>query len=97
MTDTATTTTATEASVTTQNYILYRTVARMYQPGYGYNAGDTPVVPAAQVATAAGTVIATQQLTGLTGVTAPTGFAYALDADGKYPVGSIYTPPATTS
>ncbi|MBV0888147.1 hypothetical protein KTQ54_06290 [Komagataeibacter oboediens] len=97
MTDTSTTSTATAATAATQNYILYRTAARMYQPGYGYNAGDTPVVPAAQVSTAAGTVIATQQLTGLTGVTAPAGFAYALDADGKYPVGSIYTPPAATS
>ena len=51
---------------TTQNYILYRTAALMYQPGYSYTAGTTPVVPAAQVSSAAGTVIATQQLTSLT-------------------------------
>ncbi|BBC78719.1 hypothetical protein AcetOrient_orf00537 [Acetobacter orientalis] len=69
----------------------------MYQPGYGYNAGDTPGVPAAQVSTAAGTVIATQQLSSLTGVTAPAGFAYALDTEGKYPVGSIYTPTAAAT
>lgn len=80
----------------TQNYILYRTAALMYQPGYSYTEGATPAVPAAQVSSAAGTVIATQQLTSLTGITAPEGFAYALDADGKYPVGSIYTPPATS-
>lgn len=80
-----------------QNYILYRTTTLMYQPGYSYTEGETPAVPAVQAASVVGTVIATQQLTGLTGVTAPSGFAYALDADGKYPIGSIYTPPATGS
>ncbi|MBV1825901.1 hypothetical protein [Komagataeibacter oboediens] len=82
--------------MTTQNYILYRTAAFMYQPGYAYTQGATPFVPAAQVSSPVGAVVGTQQMASLTGVTAPDGFAYALDADGKYPVGSIYTPtPAT--
>ena len=89
MTDTTT--------ATAQNYILYRTKALMSQPSYSYLSGDTPAVPAAVTASPAGTVVATQSLTGLTGITAPDGFAFALDADAKYPVGSIYTPPAATS
>ncbi|KPH85786.1 hypothetical protein LU298_13505 [Komagataeibacter intermedius] len=76
----------------TQNYILYRTAAFMYQPGYAYIAGETPVIPAAVISAPLGTVIATQLLSSLTGVTAPDGFAYALDAEGAYPPGSIYTP-----
>lgn len=83
--------------MTMQNYILYRTADFMYQPGYSYTAGTTPAAPAAQISSPTNTVIATQQLTGLTGITAPAGFAYALDADGKYPVGSVYTPPADTT
>lgn len=90
-------TTTTASASTAQNYILYRTAALMYQPGYSYTAGTTPAVPAAQVSSAKGTVIATQNLFSLTGVSAPSGFAYALDADGKFPVGSVYTPPAATS
>ncbi|GBQ12656.1 hypothetical protein CFR78_10835 [Komagataeibacter rhaeticus] len=89
MTDTAT--------ATYQNYILYRTKALMFQPSYNYLSGDTPVIPAATTASPVGEVVGTQSLTGLTGITAPDGFAFALDADGKYPVGSIYTPPATSS
>ncbi|MBV1834967.1 hypothetical protein [Novacetimonas pomaceti] len=91
MTDTATTIPA------AQNYILYRTKALMFQPSYTYLSGETPVVPAATVAGAVGTVIATQQLASLTGVVVPDGFAYAPDAAGTYPVGSIYTPPATAA
>ncbi|PYD77395.1 hypothetical protein CFR80_17995 [Komagataeibacter oboediens] len=75
-----------------KNYILYRTAAFMYQPGYAYTQGATPSVPAAQVSSPVGTVVGTQQMTSLTGVTAPDGFAYALDAAGKYSAGSIYTP-----
>ncbi|WP_214176809.1 hypothetical protein [Komagataeibacter oboediens] len=78
--------------MTTQNYILYRTAAFMYQPGYAYTQGATPFVPAAQVSSPVGAVVGTQQMASLTGVTAPDGFAYALDADGRYPPGSIYTP-----
>ena len=84
-------------STTYQNYILYRTADYMYQPGYGYMQGTTPTVPSAKVSSAKGTVIATQKLSSLTGLSVPDGFAYALDADGKYPVGSVYTPPAATS
>ena len=78
--------------MTAQNYILYRTAAFMFQPGYSYTQGESPTVPAAQVSSPAGTVVSTQQMDSLTGVTAPDGFAYALDADRKYPPGSIYTP-----
>ncbi|MFT9375901.1 hypothetical protein [Komagataeibacter saccharivorans] len=93
-----TTTASTTASAPTyQNYILYRTAAFMFQPGYSYTQGTTPVIPAAQVSSPAGTVVATQQLTGLSGLEAPDGFAYALDAAKAYPVGSIYTPPAATT
>ncbi|GCE81796.1 hypothetical protein [Komagataeibacter oboediens] len=92
MTDTATTTTATEATVTPQNYILYRTAARMWQREYFYTDGIAYTPPAATVSEAVGTVVGVQSFTSLTGVTAPEGYAYALDADGKYPVGSIYTP-----
>lgn len=80
-----------------QNYILYRTTNLMYQPGYSYTEGATHAAPAAQVASVVGTVIATQRLASLTGVTTPPGFAYALDANGKYPIGSIYTPQTTGS
>ena len=83
-------------TTTAQNYILYRTKALMLQPSYSYLSGETPVVPAAVTASSAGMVVATQSLTGLTGITAPDGFAFALDADAKYPVGSVYTPPATS-
>lgn len=79
-------------SDTYQNYILYRTAAYMYQPGYGYMQGTNPTPPAVQVSSAKGTVIATQELSGLTGLSVPTGFAYALDAAGSYPMGSIYIP-----
>ncbi|WP_048852250.1 hypothetical protein, partial [Komagataeibacter europaeus] len=54
------------------------------------------VTPAAMTTQAVGYVVDTQMLFSLTGITVPAGFAYALDADGKYPVGSIYTPPAAT-
>ena len=95
------TTAAPETSTTVgpvyQNYILYRTMALMWQPSYTYLDGTTPVVPAPQVSAAKGQVIAIQSLSGLTGVTTPDGFAYALDADGKYPIGSIYTPPDATA
>ena len=84
-------------ATTTQNYILYRTVALMYQPGYSYAEGATPSIPAAQVASAKGTVIATRSLTSLTGVTAPDGWAYALDAAGAYPGGSGFAPVASTA
>lgn len=76
----------------TQNYILYRTKAYMSQPGYTYLEGDTPTIPAAQTIQAAGLVIATQQIDSLNGIVVPDGFAYALDADGKYPVGRLYVP-----
>lgn len=77
---------------TNQNYILYRTKALMFQSSYSYLEGNTPTVPAAIVAGGVGTVVATQALTGLAGISAPDGFAYALDAAGKYPVGSLYAP-----
>ena len=80
-----------------QNYILYRTVALMWRPSYTYLEGTTPVAPEPRVSAAKGQVIAIQSLSGLTGVTTPDGFAYALDADGKYPIGSIYTPPDSTT
>lgn len=41
-----------------------------------------------------GTVIATMDLISLDGVTAPQGFAFAVDPEGAYPIGSIYAPPA---
>ena len=91
MTDTTT------SATTLQNYIMYRTKAYMSQPGYTYLEGDTPVIPTVQIIEAAGLVVSTQPLISLTGMTVPDGFAYALDADGQYPVGSIYTPPATTA
>ncbi|POF63603.1 hypothetical protein CFR73_09810 [Novacetimonas maltaceti] len=91
MTDTTTT------APTMQNYILYRTKALMLQPPYSYLAGETPVIPAATVAGAVGTVVSTWSMTGMDGLTPPDGFAYALDAAKSYPVGSIYTPPATTA
>ncbi|MBE7728860.1 hypothetical protein [Komagataeibacter sp. FXV3] len=91
MTDTTTTTT-TNTATAAQNYILYRTVDLMYQPGYSYPEGTTPTPPAAQVSAARGLVVSTQSLTGLTGIVVPDGFAYALDAVGKYPTGSLYTP-----
>jgi len=75
-----------------QNYILYRTAAFMYQPGYTYTEGQTPDIPAAIISSPLGTVIGTSQLSALTGITVPEGFAYALDAAKAYPVGSIYIP-----
>lgn len=97
--DTTTTTTGTTTTATpvAQNYILYRTKAFMRQGGYTYLEGETPVIPAPVVSGAVGTVVQTQLLTSLDGITVADGFAYALDADGKYPVGSIYTPPADTT
>ncbi len=96
MTDATDTTTATAATNAAQNYILYRTTALTTQPASYKDPSGNTVTPAAVTLLPAGTVIATQMLTGLTGITAPDGLAYALDADGKYPVGSIYTPPAAT-
>lgn len=87
MTDTTTATTDT----TVRNYILYRTKALMFQPSYSYLTDATPVIPDATTTSGVGTVVATQSLTGTTGLTVPDGFAYALDADGKYSVGSLYT------
>ncbi|GCE89700.1 hypothetical protein [Komagataeibacter diospyri] len=82
---------------TAQNYILYRTTALTAQPASYTDQSGTTVTPAVVTLLPAGEVIATQMLTGLDGVTAPAGLAFALDADGKYPVGSIYTPPAATT
>ncbi|MBV1825924.1 hypothetical protein [Komagataeibacter oboediens] len=78
--------------MTTQNYIIYRTAAFMYQPGYAYTQGTAPSVPDALISSPVGTVTENNNLSGLTGIVADAGFAYALDADGKFPVGSIYTP-----
>lgn len=84
------------ASVVYRNYVLYRTEAKIYQaPSYQGLDGKT-VTPAAITVQPVGYVVATQLLSGLTGIFVPAGFAYALDADEKYPVGSIYTPPSTT-
>lgn len=55
------------------------------------------VTPQAVTQEKIGYVVSTQMLYGLNGVTAPAGFAYALDADEKYLIGSIYTAPATGS
>ncbi len=83
-------------TVTAQNYILYRTTALTYQPASYTGIDGKTVTPAAMTTQAVGYVVGTQMLFSLTGITVPAGFAYALDADGKYPVGSIYTPPAAT-
>lgn len=77
---------------TYQNYILYRTVAYMYQPASYTDQNGDKVTPDAIVAQAAGYVIGTQLLAGTSGITVPDGFAYALDAAKNYAVGSIYTP-----
>ena len=84
-------------TVTAQNYILYRTTALTYQPASYTGIDGKTVTPAAVTTQGAGYVVGTQMLFSLTGITVPAGFAYALDADGKYPVGSIYTPPADTT
>ena len=78
-----------------QNYILYRTTPWTFQPASYVGFDGKTVTPKPVTQEDIGYVISTQLLYGLSGVTAPEGFAYALDADGKYPIGSIYTPPAT--
>ncbi|MFT8946023.1 MAG: hypothetical protein ABF876_05510 [Acetobacter aceti] len=75
-----------------QSYILYRTAAKTYQaPSYKGPDGKT-VTPPAVTSQAAGYVVSVQLLPGLTGIIMPEGFAYALDAAGAFPKGSIYTP-----
>ena len=91
-----TTTSAGSAASGYQNYILYRTVARTYQPASYIGPNGKTVTPAAITAQPVGYVVATQLLSGLTGIFVPAGFAYAPDAAGTYPVGSTYTPPAAS-
>ena len=91
-----TATAADNAATAYQNYILYRTVARTYQPASYIGPDGKTVTPAAITAQPVGYVVATQLLSGLSDITVPTGFAYALDAAGTYPVGSTYTPPAAS-
>lgn len=80
-----------------QNYILYRTVPWVCQPDSYAGLDGKTVTPKPVTQEEIGYVVSAQTLYGLNGVTAPDGFAYALDADGKYPIGSIYTAPATGS
>lgn len=80
-----------------QNYILYRTVPWICQPASYTGLDGKTVTPQAVTQEKIGYVVSAQMLYDLNGVTAPEGFAYALDADGKYPIGSIYTAPATGS
>lgn len=89
--------TTTSTASAYQNYILYRTVAKTVQPASYTGPDGKTVTPEPVTAQAAGYVVGTQLLTGLTGIAVPDGFAYALDADKAYPVGSIYTPPAATA
>ncbi|AXY23408.1 MULTISPECIES: hypothetical protein [Komagataeibacter] len=91
-----TTTSAGSAASGYQNYILYRTVARTYQPASYIGPDGKTVTPAAITAQPVGYVVATQLLSSLSGITVPAGFAYAPDAAGTYPVGSTYTPPAAS-
>ena len=84
-------------SSTPQNYILYRTKALTCQPASYTGLDGKTVTPAAVTAQPVGYVVGTQALFSLSGITVPDGFAYALDTDGKYPVGSIYTPAAATT
>ncbi|WP_282759903.1 hypothetical protein [Komagataeibacter saccharivorans] len=91
-----TTTSAGSAASGYQNYILYRTVARTYQPASYIGPNGKTVTPAAITAQPVGYVVATQLLSSLSGITVPAGFAYAPDAAGTYPVGSTYTPPAAS-
>lgn len=88
--------TTTSTASAYQNYILYRTTAKVVQPASYTGPDGKTVTPPAVTAQKAGYVAGAQLLTGLTGITVPEGFAYALDADKSYPVGSIYTPPTTT-
>ncbi|MFT9164906.1 MAG: hypothetical protein ABF504_07500 [Komagataeibacter saccharivorans] len=91
-----TTTSAGSAASGYQNYILYRTVARTYQPASYIGPDGKTVTPAAITVQPVGYVVATQLLSSLSGITVPAGFAYAPDAAGTYPVGSTYTPPAAS-
>ena len=91
-----TTTSAGSAASGYQNYILYRTVARTYQPASYIGPDGKTVTPTAITAQPVGYVVATQLLSSLSGITVPAGFAYAPDAAGTYPVGSTYTPPAAS-
>jgi len=73
-----------------QNWVLYRIAALMFQPGYTYQQGETPVVPAPVVYTPAGEVILTVQVVSGESLIAPDGYRYALDAQHAYPVGSVF-------
>ena len=64
----------------------------MFQPAASYIEGiEKPV--ASSISSPVGYVVQTMKLSGTVGLDAPAGFAYALDAAGDYPVGSVYTPP----
>ncbi|MBB2196543.1 hypothetical protein HLH44_03535 [Gluconacetobacter sp. 1c LMG 22058] len=77
------------------NYILYRTVDfTVTGAPYTDPATNQVVTPAPVVADPKGKVILTQQIADPETVTVPEGFALAADPDGKYPIGTIYTPPA---
>ncbi|GAN98155.1 hypothetical protein Geu3261_0514_004 [Komagataeibacter europaeus NBRC 3261] len=80
-----------------QNYILYRTTALTRQPESYTDADGKTITPSPMVISPAGTVVGMQLLTTTAGIAVPDGFAFALDAAGTYPVGSIYTPPAATA
>ncbi|WP_406586816.1 hypothetical protein [Asaia lannensis] len=75
------------------NWIMYRTVALMSQPGCTYLATDKPVLPEPVVLSPQGTVVSVISMVSDRGMTAPNGYAYAQDTAGKYPAGSVYTPP----
>lgn len=78
----------------TTNYILYRIADYVVTPpAYIDPEAGTTVTPAPFVASPAGTVILTQQISDPAAVSVPAGFALAADPDGQYPVGSIYTQP----
>lgn len=81
----------TDTAATFQNYILYRTTALTRQPASYTGPDGKTVTPGLETLSPAGCVIATQVLSGLDGIMVPDGFAYALDAAGKYPAGSVYT------
>lgn len=104
-TSTADTTSTTDTTTTVaappapqpQSYIMYRTADLMYQPPSYEGADGKAMVPPQIVSSPSGTVISTMTLIGIDGVVVPPGFALVADPGGQYPVGSVYTPPATGS
>lgn len=83
--------------MTTQNFILYRTGALLYQPPDYIGIGNTDATPRPVIASPAGEIIAIFRAISAADIIVPDTFSIAADPDRAYKIGDIYSATASTT